>query len=415
MLQVDSKTHLLKKRVMQMIEQESEMTDEKIHKIIEDMLFDMSSEENHIPNTQKVKTAEYIFNSIRGLGILQPIIDDNEVTEIMVNGPDNIFVEKSGKIFKIASQFEDVETLENIIYSIASRANRTVNEANPIVDARLADGSRVNVVLKPVALKGPIMTIRKFGKQPLSMKKLIDMQSLSTLAEMFFKKLVESKHNIFICGGTGCGKTTFLNALSSFIPKEERIITIEDSAELQIHGIENLVSLETRLPNVEGTGAVGIRDLIKTSLRMRPERIIVGEVRGAEALDMLQAMNTGHDGSISTGHANSCQDMLTRLETMVLMAALIPLDAVRKQIASALDIIVHMSRMKDGSRKILEISEVMGVENAEIRLNNLFVYSEEKDCIVPTGNEPKNQIKFKLAGMGEVWISGLLHLQNEIA
>ena len=307
--------------------------------------------------------ADTVFESIRGLGILGKIISDKSITEVMINGYDCIFVEKAGKLQQIPDKFESQERLRNIITKFVQDMGRSVNESNPIVDTRLADGSRVNVVLDPIALNGPIVTIRRFP--------------------VFLEKLVRAKYNIFISGGTGSGKTTFLNALSNYIPSDERVITIEDSAELQIRNVPNLVRLETRNANSTGAGAITIRDLIKSSLRMRPERIVVGEVRGAEALDMLQAMNTGHDGSLSTGHANSAEDMLSRLETMVLSGeAGLPLEAIRQQIASAVDIIIHLSRMRDKSRKTMEITEIVGLENGRIIMNPLFKFEEDENTTV---------------------------------
>lgn len=327
--------------------------------------------------------ADTVFESIRGLGILGKIIADKAITEVMINGYDNIFVERAGKLEKIPDKFESQERLRNIITKFVQDMGRSVNESNPIVDTRLADGSRVNVVLDPIALNGPIVTIRRFPEEGMTIQKLIGYKSLTPEAAVFLEKLVRAKYNIFISGGTGSGKTTFLNALSNYIPSDERVITIEDSAELQIQNVANLVRLETRNANSTGAGAITIRDLIKSSLRMRPERIVVGEVRGAEALDMLQAMNTGHDGSLSTGHANSAQDMLSRLETMVLSGeAGLPLEAIRQQIASAVDIIVHLSRMRDKSRKTMEITEIVGLENGKIILNPLFKFEEDEKTTV---------------------------------
>jgi pilus assembly protein CpaF len=307
---------------------------------------------------------------------LQELVDDPEVTEIMVNGKDNIFIEKHGRILRWDYGFDQVEVLEDMIQQIVSRINRSVNVSHPIADARLPDGARVHVVLPPVALDGPVVTIRKFP-EPITVERLIALGSLTREAAAFLEKMVKSGYNIFISGGTGSGKTSFLNAMSSFIPREERVITIEDSAELQIRQIPNLVRLETRNANAEGEGAITISDLIRAALRMRPDRLIVGEVRGAETLDMLQAMNTGHDGSLSTGHGNSPKDMLSRLETMTLLAADIPLPAVRSQIASALDLIVHLGRLRDKSRKVLEIAEIGGYVDGEIQLNTLFRFEEE--------------------------------------
>ena len=320
---------------------------------------------------------ETVFNQMRRHDVIEPLIHDPEVTEIMINGPGKVFIERHGSVEMTDIAFDSRERLEDLIQSIVARVNRSVNEADPVVDARLEDGSRVNIVLPPIALNGPLVTIRKFPDKPMTIADLVTYQSITPEVAQFVEKLVVAKYNIFICGGTGSGKTSFLNALSSLIPKEERIITIEDSAELQLSSIENLARLETRNANTEGRGEIRMKTLIKTSLRMRPERIIVGEVRGEEALDMLQAMNTGHDGSMSTGHANSTADMLSRLETMVLMAAPLPLDAIKKQIASALDIIIFLSRLRDYSRRTLEITEVLGYKNGEIHLNPLYVFEEE--------------------------------------
>ncbi len=368
-----SRVEDVKSRVLQSINPGEELTDESIRDMITDTVFCLSKKE-YIDLETKKTLVETVFNSLRGLGVLQPLVDDQSVTEIMINGPDTVFIEREGRTQRLDMGFECMEKLENVIHSIVSRANRTVNESMPIVDARLKDGSRINVVLQPVALNGPIMTIRKFGNEPFTMERLVKLKSLSAKAASFLARLVRARYNIFICGGTNSGKTTFLNALSNSIPSNERIITIEDSAELKISGIDNIVRLETRNENTEGKGRITIRDLIRTSLRMRPDRIIVGEVRGPETLDMLQAMNTGHDGSLSTGHANSASDMLTRLETMVLMAANIPLEAVRHQIASALDIMVHLSRLRDGSRKVMEISEMAGCSGSAIALNPLYSF-----------------------------------------
>lgn len=318
-----------------------------------------------------------VYDSFRGLDILQPLVDDKTVTEIMINGHTEIFIERHGEVRRIPQAFESKEKLEDIVQTIVSGVNRVVNESSPIVDARLKDGSRVNVVLPPIALKGPTMTIRKFPEKPMTMNDLVGRGALDADAADFLKTLVRSRYNIFISGGTGSGKTTFLNALSQYIPPDERVITIEDSAELQIVTVPNLVSLETRNANVEGKGEISIRDLIRSSLRMRPNRIVVGEVRGAEALDMLQAMNTGHDGSLSTGHANSAKDMLSRLETMVLSGADLPVEVVRQQISSAIDLFVHLSRLRDRSRRVLEISEVLGMKNGQVELRQLFRFEEE--------------------------------------
>lgn len=364
----------------QMMEQYSlgGMTDEEVGDAIETLMEGML-DGRYLSIDERVNIADQVFGSIRGFGILDVIMNDESITEIMVNGPNEIFVEQAGRVHRLEETFEDDKKLEDVIQRIVGLAGREVNQANPIVDTRLPDGSRVNVVLPPISLKGPIVTIRKFSKDPMTVEKLLQYQSITPEVAHFLETVVKAKYNIFISGGTGSGKTTFLNAISNFIPHDERVITIEDSAELQIEGVDNLVRLETRNANASGSGAVTIRDLIKSSLRMRPERIVVGEVRGAEALDMLQAMNTGHDGSLSTGHANSTQDMLSRLETMVLQGAEgLPLEAVRQQIASAVDIIIHLSRMRDKSRKTMEITEVVGYENGKIRLNPLYVFHEDE-------------------------------------
>lgn len=355
----------------------------------------------------KQRVIRMVFSSIRGLGILDEILADDTITEVMINGPENIFVEKNGQVFRINRKFESEKHLEDVIQKIVGKAGKEVNQANPIVDTRLPDGSRVNVVLPPVSLSGPIVTIRKFSKTPMTVEQLIRYGSITPDVAVVLQRLVRAKYNIFISGGTGSGKTTFLNALSNFIPGDERIITIEDSAELQIRNIQNLVSLETRNANTSGKGEITIRDLIKSALRMRPERIVVGEVRGAEALDMLQALNTGHDGSLSTGHANSTKDMLSRLETMVLQGnAGLPLPAVRQQIASAIDIIIHLSRLRDKSRKTMEITEVLGCKDGEIQLNPLYEFRETagstlnkvEGTLVRTGNPLQNYSKLRLRG-----------------
>ena len=350
--------------------------DEDLLEIINEIILE-ESKTDYISLESKQSLRKEIYDSIRGLDILQNLLADEEITEIMVNGTDNIFVEKEGKILRYNSGFSSRERLIDIIQQIVSRSNRRVNEASPIVDTRLEDGSRVNIVLNPVALEGPIMTIRKFPKFRMTMEHLINIGSINNEAADFLKILVRSGYNIFVSGGTGSGKTTFLNALSEFIPKTERIITIEDSAELQIGGIENLVRLEVRQANTEGKNEITIRDLIKASLRMRPDRIIVGEVRGKEALDMLQAMNTGHDGSLSTGHGNNPVDMIGRLEIMVLMGVDMPVHAIRGQIASGLDVIVHLGRLRDKTRRVLEIVEVLDCEKGEVMLNSLYKFREK--------------------------------------
>lgn len=381
--------------------------EEKVEEIVAQRLRD-----RYCSIEQTLSIIQQVYSSIRGFGLLDSIISDDTITEVMINGPDNIFIEQNGRLFKLDKQFESQRRLEDVIQRIVGLAGREVNQANPICDTRLPDGSRVNVVLPPIALCGPTLTIRKFSKTPMTMEKLIQYGSITQEIADVLELLVKAKYNIFIAGGTGSGKTTFLNALSNYIPKDERVITIEDSAELQITGVENLVSLETRNANASGAGQITIRDLIKSSLRMRPERIVVGEVRGGEALDMLQAMNTGHDGSLSTGHANSTEDMLSRLETMVLQgAAGLPLPAIRQQIASALDIIIFLSRLRDKSRKTMEICEVLGYESSadggKILLNSLYQFVEDENStltkvsgkLTRTSNPMKNDFKLRLAGI----------------
>ncbi|MGI6085274.1 MAG: CpaF family protein [Acetivibrionales bacterium] len=349
--------------------------DKKLLEQIEEICF--SKELTKTFNVVEIKyIIDSIFNQMRRHDVIEPLIKDGSITEIMINGPNQVFIEKNGVIQETDIVFENKERLEDLIQNMVARVNRSVNEAEPIVDARLEDGSRVNVVLPPIALNGPLVTIRKFPEKPMTIEDLMNYESITKEVALFLEKLVAAKYNIFICGGTGSGKTSFLNALSSLIPKDERIVTIEDSAELQLFSIKNLARLETRNTNTEGKGEISMKALIKTALRMRPERIVIGEVRGEEALDMLQAMNTGHDGSMSTGHANSTLDMLSRLENMVLMAAPLPLEAIKKQIASALDIIIFLSRLRDHSRRVLDITEVVGYKNGEIQLNPLFVFEE---------------------------------------
>ena len=388
------------------IDLKQEPSDLEIEGLITNVVFE-KSKHSYLSLLQKQELIKLTFNAMRRLGILQPLIDDPGITEIMVNGPEHIFIEKNGKVTELALKIESKEKLEDMIQSIVAKVNRSVNEASPLVDARLPDGSRVSVVLAPVALNGPILTIRKFPGNPLTMEQLIAMESLTQEAADFLACIVRARYNIFICGGTGSGKTTFLNVLSNFIPEDERIVTIEDSAELQITGLKNVVRTEARNANSEGKGKVTIRELIRMSLRMRPERIVVGEVRGEETLDMLQAMNTGHDGSLSTGHGNSTADMLRRLETMVLLGASLPLEAIRQQVASALDIIIHLSRLRDKSRRVMEISEIAGYKNKEILLNPLFVFEESGETadgkvagkLIRTNNPLMNIHKFKIAGI----------------
>lgn len=385
----------------------SKMQDEELEEKIEELVGQRLGG-MYCSIQQRLSIVQQVYSSIRGFGLLDSIMNDDTITEVMINGPENIFIEQNGRLFKLDKQFESQRRLEDVIQRIVALAGREVNQANPICDTRLPDGSRVNVVLPPIALCGPTLTIRKFSKTPMTIEKLIQYGSITQEIGNVLELLVKAKYNIFIAGGTGSGKTTFLNALSNYIPKDERVITIEDSAELQITGIDNLVSLETRNANASGAGQITIRDLIKSSLRMRPERIVVGEVRGGEALDMLQAMNTGHDGSLSTGHANSTTDMLSRLETMVLQgAAGLPLEAIRQQIASAVDIIIHLSRLRDKSRKTMEITEVIGYENGQIVLNPLYVFEEDENSTLTkvsgklkrTKNPMKNDYKLRLSGI----------------
>lgn len=355
-----------------------EIIDEKVLELIDRSLLE-HPDIGYVSLEGRIRLRKELFNAVRRMDVLSDLLEDDSITEIMINGYDQIFVEKDGRIQSFSQSFESEDRLASIIQQIVAGCNRLVNEAVPIVDARLPDGSRVNVVLPPVALDGPTMTIRKFPKEKMTMERLIELGALDEEAAGFLKLLVKARYNIFVSGGTGAGKTTFLNALSDYIPKTERIITIEDSAELQLRDVENLVRMETRNSNVEGENAITIRDLIKASLRMRPDRVIVGEVRDSAAIDMLTAMNTGHDGSLSTGHANSAYDMITRLESMVLMGIELPMEAVRRQIASAVDIIIHLGRLRDGSRKVTEICEVTGIENGQVQLTSLYEFEEQAE------------------------------------
>ena len=366
---------LLKEKIIANIDLSRDVSDEEIKEIISDTITRMKKD-SFISLNEAAALQRQLFFEVRRLGILEELISDPSVTEIMVNGTDAVFVEKSGRLFRWDKRFENIEKLKDVIQQIVAKSNRVVNEASPIVDARLENGSRVNVVMNPVALNGPILTIRRFPDDPIVMADLINFGSLTKEAADFIRELVISGYNIFVSGGTGSGKTTFLNAMSEFIPSDERVITIEDSAELQIKGVENLVRMETRNSNVEGAGSITIRDLIRSSLRMRPDRIIVGEIRDGAALDFLSAANTGHDGSLSTGHANSARDMLVRIETMVLMAMDLPLSAIRRQIASAVDIIIHLGRLRDKTRKVLEICEITGMEDGEITILPIYRFVE---------------------------------------
>ncbi len=398
----------LREEVLTRLDYTREQTDEEVLGVIDDVILEWE-QGRLLPISISRRLRTELFDSLRRLDILQNLVEDTGVTEIMINGPNHIFIEKDGTLTKWEQCFESEEKLKDVIQQIVAGCNRVVNEASPIVDARLNNGSRVNIVLDPIALNGPIVTIRRFPDKPIDMDRLIRNHSITAQVAEFLKTLVIAKYNIFISGGTGSGKTTFLNVLSGFIPKNERIITIEDSAELQLQGLENLVRLETRNSNVEGCREITMRELIKSSLRMRPDRIIVGEVRGAEAADMVTCLNTGHEGSLSTGHANSAKDMLARLETMILMGMAIPLEAIRRQIASGIDILIHLGRLRDGSRKVLEILEVIGYEEGEFVLNPLFRFeetdAEEKDCVVGQlckKGELINDKKLVAAGFGRM-------------
>lgn len=403
------KKECIRLRVVEKLDYSKQLSDEEVKEIIGEEILRFGREE-FLSLLYKEQLGKELFYSIRKLDILQELLDDVSITEIMVNGTDAIFMEKEGRIFQSETRFANKEKLEDVIQQIVGKCNRVVNEASPIVDARLENGARVNVVLAPVALNGPILTIRRFPEQPIQMADLVKLGALDSNAAKWLEKLVIAGYNIFISGGTGSGKTTFLNALSNYIPKGERIITIEDSAELQIQGIENLVRLETRNANVEGCQEITIRDLIRSSLRMRPDRIIVGETRGGEALDVLQAMGTGHDGSLSSGHSNTARDMLTRLETMVLMGMELPLAAIKRQIASGIDLILHLGRLRDKSRKLLEVVEIIGFMEGEIMTQTLFEYQEKGEdengkiigCL-----EKKSELfhknKLQAAGISQEW------------
>jgi len=384
--------------LMEKLDMSREMTDREILDEIDQLILNRMRD-SYISLNEKLQLRQELFYSVRKLDVLQELIEDETVTEIMVNGPDAIFVERGGRLGKWDKSFTSREKLEDVIQQIAGRCNRVINESMPIVDARLENGARVNAVISPVALNGPILTIRRFPDTPITMDRLIALGSLTCECARFLKALVRARYSIVIGGGTGSGKTTFLGALSDYIPEDERIITIEDNAELKIQGVENLVRLEAKMANMEGTVSVSIRDLIKTALRMRPDRIVVGEVRGGEAVDMLQALNTGHEGSLSTAHANSARDMLSRLETMTLMGVDLPLEAIRRQIASGVDILIHLGRMRDKTRKVLEITEVCGYEKNEIITRTLF--RREEDLELVQVSELLNREKLARAG-GEI-------------
>lgn len=391
-------------RVLEQLDYSKEVSDEELLQMVEEIL---REEQGTLTEAERSQLKKEVFNSLRRMDILQELLEDESITEIMVNGAKDLFVERAGRLIRYEGSFESERKLLDIAQQMAAGSNRRINEACPITDTRLPCGSRVNIVLPPVALNGPVITIRKFAKESMTMERLIALGSLTEEAAKVLSLLVRARYNIFISGGTGSGKTTFLNVLSNCIPREERVVTIEDSAELQIRNIPNLVRLEVKNANVEGNNAVEIRDLIRASLRMRPDRIIVGEVRGEEAIDMLQAMNTGHDGSLSTGHANSCADIISRLETMVLLSSEIPILAVRKQIASAIDIIVQLGRLRDKSRKVLEISEVRGCVRQEIQLCPLYHFVESGEdetgrvigSLERTGEKLRNTRKLKYAGL----------------
>ena len=384
----------LRERVLEQIDYGREMTDAEVEDVIDEVMFQNDRiQQFSVRSRQRVK--KELFDSLRRLDILQIFVDDPTITEIMINGKDCMFVEREGRLEELQMSFESQEKLQQVIGQIVAGCNRVVNEASPIVDARLENGARVNIVMKPVALNGPVVTIRRFPQKPIVMEDLLRMQSLDAEAAGFLQMLVRAGYNIFISGGTGSGKTTLLNVLSGYIGAGERVITIEDNAELQLQGIRNLVRLEVRNNNTEGCQEVSIRDLIRTSLRMRPDRIIVGEVRGTEAADMLQAMNTGHEGSMSTGHANSARDMLSRLENMVRMGMEIPLHAIRQQIASGIDILIHLGRLRDRSRRILEIAEIIGCEEGRYEINTLYEFEE-------TGPEA-DRIRGRLVKKGELF------------
>lgn len=392
-------------RVLQQVPTGVDVDEQYLTDVIDQVITEMGQEQ-YMRFRDRRKMRREIFNSMRKLDVLQELIEDEDVTEIMINGPQHIFVEKEGSLYETGLTFDSEERLSDIAQQIASEGNRIVNESTPILDVRLKDGSRVNIVMPPIALEGPVITIRKFPKDPLTMEKLVAMGAVTPEADRFLKALVEARYNIFISGGTGAGKTTFLNILSNYIPVSERIITIEDSAELQIQNVENIVRMEARNANVEGKNQVTIRDLIRSALRMRPDRIIVGEIRDATAIDMLTAMNTGHDGSLSTGHANSPKDMLNRLETLVLMGMDIPLPAIRQQISSAIDIIVHLGRLRDRSRKVLAICEIGEVEQGEIQIFPIFSFEEEgeengriKGTLKRTSHILRSMDKCKKAGV----------------
>lgn len=394
----------IRRNVLAQLDMTREHEEEELLAVIDEEIC-REAKQRIIPLNWRKELRTQVFHSLRKLDVLQELLDEDDISEIMVNGADHIFYEKKGEIVAWDRGFSSQEKLEDIIQQIVGSHNRVINAAEPIADTRLADGSRVNVVLPPIALEGPVVSIRKFPKNPLLMGEMVERGSISQECASFLELLVKAGYNIFISGGTGSGKTTFLNTLSEFIPKSERVITIEDSAELQIHGVDNLVRLETRNAGAEGTLAITIRDLIRTALRMRPDRVVVGEIRGAECLDMLQAMNTGHDGSLSTGHANSCRDMVSRMETMVLMGMELPLAAIRSQIAAGVDILVHLGRLRDKSRRMLSMMEIDGIEHGEIRLNPLYQFMEmgERNGVIIGRWEKKGELVHK----GKLYAAGM--------
>ncbi len=388
------------REVQEQLDYQKEFSDQEVEETIDQVMLSQEILVTY-PVEVRRRLRKELFDALRRLDILQIFVEDSSVTEIMINGKDHIFVEREGRLSELDVRFDSAEKLQDVIQQIVAGCNRVVNEASPIVDARLPGGARVNIVMNPVALNGPIVTIRRFPDQPMTMERLLRMGSISEEAARFLERLVKAKYNIFVSGGTGSGKTTLLNVLSGYIPPEERVITIEDNAELQLQGLSNLVRLETRNGNTEGCREIGLRELIRTSLRMRPDRIIVGEVRGAEAMDMLQCLNTGHDGSMSTGHANSARDMLNRLENMVLMGVELPLPAIRQQIASGVDIVVHLGRLRDKSRRILEIMEITGYRDNQISLHPLFLFEE-------LGEDSQGKILGQLQKKGELTREGKL-------
>lgn len=407
-MNLDNTEIMLRDRVREQLDLSTDISENELNALIDSVLQQICRE-RMIPVTLRERLKKDVFNSMRRFGVIQELLEDDGITEIMVNGYRDIFIERDGRLEKWEKSFSSQSELEDVAQRIAAWSNRMVNETEPVLDTRLGDGSRVNIVLNPISIEGPTITIRKFYDTPLTIGTLTKLGSITEEAARFMEYAVKAKYNIFISGGTGSGKTTFLNALSNYIPQDERIITIEDSAELQIHDINgvrrNLVRLETRNANMEGENAVTIRDLIKSCLRMRPDRIVVGEIRGAEAIDMLQAMNTGMEGSLSTGHSNSARDMLSRIETMVLMGMDMPVMAIRSQIASAIDIIVHLGRLRDKSRKILQIAEITGCCNGEISINPLYEFREDgedegrvRGSLCRVGSM-KNTEKFKAAGV----------------